>query len=153
MRWKCLLSLGMAAFVLSAVVADDKDKGKDEAKLDPAKLVGTWTYVSGERDGEKVPEDRLKKGTVEITKETLTLKGDEATFVMKYTLDTKKSPAKIEIEIVKGPQGEGAKTEGIIALKDDELKLCYAPMGGEAPKEFAAKKGSNLHFFVLKKKK
>jgi uncharacterized protein (TIGR03067 family) len=141
----------MAALVLSVAAADDK--GKDEGKIDPAKLVGTWTFVSGERDGEKVPEDRLKKASVEISKDAFTLKGEDATFVMKYTLDTKKTPATIEIEIVKGPQGEGAKTEGIIALKGDELKLCYPPMGGEAPKGFDAKKGSNLHLFVLKRKK
>jgi uncharacterized protein (TIGR03067 family) len=72
---------------------------------------------------------------------------------MKYTLDTKKSPCRISIEIVKGPQGEGAKTEGIIAVKGDELKLCYPAMGGEAPKEFVSKEDSKLHLFVLKRKK
>jgi uncharacterized protein (TIGR03067 family) len=72
---------------------------------------------------------------------------------MKYKLDADKTPARVSIEITKGPQGEGAKTEGIIALKDGELKLCYPPMGGDTPKEFGAKEGSNLHYFVLKMKK
>jgi uncharacterized protein (TIGR03067 family) len=151
MYLKCLLALGAAVLVLAPLSADDK-KDKDDAKLDPVKILGTWSYVSGVRDGQKVPEDNLKKGTVEITKDTITLKGDD-TYVMKYTLDTKKSPCQISIEIAKGPQGEGAKAEGIIELKGNELKLCYAPMGGEAPKEFASKEGSKLHLFVLKPKK
>jgi uncharacterized protein (TIGR03067 family) len=152
MRTKCLLALGVVALVLSALTAADKDtvKDKDEAKFDPAKLVGTWTYVSAEEDGKKKTADDFKKATVEITKETITLKSDDATYVIKYTLDTKKSPAQIAMEITKGPQGEGAKSTGIIELKGDELKLCYDPMHGDAPKEFSAKEGSKLHLFVLK---
>jgi uncharacterized protein (TIGR03067 family) len=149
---KCLFALGAAVLVLAPLNADDKDKDKDEGKFDPAKIIGTWSYVSGERDGAKVPADSLKKGSVEITKDTITLKSDE-TYVIKYSLDTKKTPCRISMEITKGPQGEGAKSEGIIALKGEELELCYSPMGGEAPKEFAAKEGSKLHFFVLKPKK
>jgi uncharacterized protein (TIGR03067 family) len=152
MRGRCLLS---AAFVLTLLVsasADDKtDKNKD--KLDPEKLVGTYTYVSGERSGDKVPEDNLKKGTVVITKDTITLKSDDASFVIKYKLDAKKTPATLEMEITEGPQGVGTKTGGIISMKGEEVKLCYAAMGGEAPKDFAAKKDSGHHYFVLKKKK
>jgi uncharacterized protein (TIGR03067 family) len=149
MRRNCLLALGAFVVLLSGLSAEEKDQGK----VDPDKLVGTWTYVSGERDGKKVPEENLKKGIVEITKETISLKSDEATFVIKYSLDTKKTPCGISMEITKGPQGEGAKAEGIISVSGDTLKLCYAPMGGDAPKEFSAKEDSKLHLFVLKKKK
>ena len=146
---KCLLALGLAAVVLAPLRAADKDDGK----FDPTKLVGTWTYVSGEEDGKKKTADDLKMGTVEITKETIMLKGPDATYVIKYTLDTKKTPVHISMEITKGPQGEGSKAEGIIELKGDELKLCYPPMGGDTPKDFSAKEGSKLHSFVLKMKK
>jgi uncharacterized protein (TIGR03067 family) len=151
MRGKCFLG---AAFVLTLSVfagADDK-QDKDKDKLDPEKLLGTYTFVSGERDGNKVPEDNLKKGTVIIAKDTITLKAEE-TFVIKYKLDAKKTPATLQMEITEGPQGVGAKTGGIISQKGDEVKLCYAAMGGEAPKEFASKKDSGHHYFVLKKKK
>jgi uncharacterized protein (TIGR03067 family) len=152
MRGKCLLSAAVVVTLLVSAGADEK-KDKEKDTLDPAKLVGTYTYVSGVRDGDKVAEDNLKKGTVEITKETITLKGDQGSFVIKYKLDAKKTPATLEMEITEGPQGVGAKSGGIIALKGEELKLCYAAMGGEAPKEFAAKKDSGHHYFVLKKKK
>ncbi len=155
MRRNGLVVLGVALLALAPLSAADKDKDKDkeEGKLDPAKLVGTWAYVSGERDGKKVPEENLKKGTVVITKDTITLKSDDATFVIKYTLDQKKTPCGIAMEITKGPQGEGSKAAGIIALKGDELKICYPPEGGDAPKDFTSKEGSKLHLFVLKPKK
>jgi uncharacterized protein (TIGR03067 family) len=126
---------------------------KADAKLDAAKIVGSWSYVSAVRDGAKVDADRLKDGTVKITKETITLENDMGKFVIKYKLDTKKSPAQLEMEITEGPQGVGAKAAGIIELKGEELKLAYIPMGEEAPKDFAAKEGSKAHSFVLKKKK
>jgi uncharacterized protein (TIGR03067 family) len=149
MRGKCVLSLTIVFAFLAAAYADEKDK----AKIDPQKLVGTWTYVSGERDGKKVDADNLKKGSVVITKDTITLKSEDGNFVIKYKLDAKKNPAALEMEITEGPVGVGTKTNGIITLKDDELKLCYAAMGGETPKEFTAKEGSGNHYFVLKKKK
>jgi uncharacterized protein (TIGR03067 family) len=151
MRVTGLLGLMALALLLAPLAAGEK--GGKGAKLDPAKLLGDWSYVSGEKDGKKISGDALKKGYVEITKETLKLKSDEAEFVLKYTIDPKKTPARINLEIVKGPQGEGAKAEGIIALKGENLLICYPAMGGDAPKEFAAKEGSGLHFFTLKKKK
>jgi uncharacterized protein (TIGR03067 family) len=149
MRVSGLVGVLALGFVVGSVaVAEEKDK------LDPAALVGTWTYVSGERDGKKIDADMLKKGTVEITKETITLKGEDAKFVIKYSLDAAKAPAQVKMEITEGPMGVGAKAIGIISLKGDELKLCYPAMGGdEAPKEFNAKADSGLHLFVLKKKK
>jgi uncharacterized protein (TIGR03067 family) len=135
--------------MLCAFGAVGQDK---EGKFDAAKLVGTWNYVSGVKDGEKVEQDRLKSLTVVITKETITLKGD-MTFVIKYTLDTKKTPVGVAMTITESPFGAGATAEGIIAVSGDELKFCYAPMGGGVPKAFEAKEGSRHHLFVLKRAK
>ena len=145
-----LLVLTTLALTLAPAAAGEKG---EKGKLDPAGLSGTWVYVSGEKDGTKIPADNLKKGYVEITKETIKLKSDDAEYVLKYALDPAKKPAQIKLEIIKGPMGEGAKAEGIIALKGENLLLCYPAMGGEAPTAFATKAGSGLHFFVLKRKK
>ena len=154
MRGRCLVSPAVVLTLLVSAGADDKN---DKDKLDPEKLVGTYTYVSGERNGDKVPEDNLKKGTVVITKDTITLKSEQGSFVIKYKLDAKKTPATLEMEIKEAPKeaadAVGSKTGGIISMKGEEVKLCYAAMGGETPKEFAAKKDSGNHYFVLKKKK
>lgn len=151
MRVKGLLGLGVVVLLVPALAAEEKDK--EPARLDPAKLVGTWTYVSGVVNGKKVEADHLEKGIVEITKDTITLKSPEGSFVIAYSVDAKKSPARIAMKITKGPQGEGAKADGIVELKGDELKMCYPSMGGEAPKEFKSAEGSKLHLFTLKRKK
>jgi uncharacterized protein (TIGR03067 family) len=147
MSAKLLLACGVFSLVLVPVRADE------QGKLDPAKLIGTWTYVSGEKDGEKVNEDNLKAGSVIITKDTITLKSEQGEFVLKYKLDTEKHPCAIAMEITEGPAGQGSKADGIIELKGDDLKICYSPMGGKTPTEFASKKDSGLHYFVLKRKK
>jgi uncharacterized protein (TIGR03067 family) len=141
--------LGAATFVLlvgSIVVADDKDK------FDAGKMVGTWTYVSGEKNGTKVDPETLKGGTVKITKETITLESPQGKFVIKYTLDTKNSPVSLAMEMTESPFGAGAMAKGIIDVKGEELKLCYATEG-DAPKKFETKEGSNSNLFLLKKSK
>lgn len=152
MRAKTWLGFGVLLLAAYAFGADaDDKKAKDEA-FDPAKLVGTWTYVSGEKNGEKLDKAHFKKGKAIVTRETITLPGQEGKFVMKYKLDMKKKPVSISMEMTESPFGGGAKAEGIIAVKGDELKICYAPMG-EAPKAFAAKEGSNHQLFVLQRVK
>jgi uncharacterized protein (TIGR03067 family) len=127
----------------------DQEKEVKENKFDAAKLVGTWTFVSGEKDGQKLDKEHFKDQRLVITKDTFTLKG-EATFVMKYELDPKKKPVTVKLTMTESPFGAGATADGLIELDGDTLKICYAPMGGEAPKKFEAKEGSKHHLFVLK---
>ncbi len=146
---KMTLWLGVSAFLLTAYSFAAADEKGD--KFDAGKIVGTWTYVSGENNGAKVNPDNLKTGSVKITKETITLDGPQGKFVMKYTLDTKTTPVSLAMEMTESPFGAG-KAKGIIEVKGDELKLCYATEG-DAPKKFETKEGSNSHLFVLKRSK
>jgi uncharacterized protein (TIGR03067 family) len=145
MRLSGLLSLLFLGLLLGNLAADDA-----KGKIDSAKMLGTWHFVSAVKDGKKASEEDLKKASVEITKETITLKGPDGNYVIKYELDPEKSPCHINMEITDGPQGKGSKATGIIALKDGKLELCYPPMGGDTPMKFEAKEGSNLHLFVMK---
>jgi uncharacterized protein (TIGR03067 family) len=144
----CGLILASASLALGQ--GDKGDKGKGD-KFDPAKLVGEWKFVAGNKSGEKMSEDTLKKMTCALTKDSFILGNEGGKFVMKYELDTKKTPVGIKIEITEGPIGVGSKAEGIIELKGDTLKLCYAAMGGDAPKTFEAKKDTDVHLFELKR--
>lgn len=149
MRTALILTTGillLGTFTLQAGDAGKKDK------FDPAKLVGKWTYVSIEKNGEKKSADDLKKESVTISKEAFNLGGEGGKFVMKYELDTKKSPVHVKLTITESPFGAGATAEGIIELKGDELKLCYSTNGGKAPKGFEAKKG-DYRLTVLKRAK
>jgi uncharacterized protein (TIGR03067 family) len=141
------LALGLCAALSWAVGTSNAE----EKKFDAAKLVGKWTIASGEKNGEKVAEDNLKKIKIEIDKEKLTLNGDME-FVFSYKLDTSKKPVGISMTITKG-MGEGTTTEGIIEVDGDTIKLCYAMPNEKAPKEFTGKANSGFHNFVLKRAK
>jgi uncharacterized protein (TIGR03067 family) len=127
-------------------------KGKSDS-FDPAKLIGTWKFLEGTKDGEKLPEEQLKQQEVVITKNTLTLKNPAGDFVMKYEIDAKKSPLGIKLEITDGPVGVGMISDGILELKGEEFRICYAAMGGERPNAFESKPGSGNNLFKLKRAK
>jgi len=138
-----------AVVLAAACVAAQAD---DKAKFDPAKLVGTWNYVTGEKNGEKVDPSHFKDSKVVITKEKITLEGPSGKFVLEYTLDAKKAPVTIDMKMTESPFGAGATAKGIVEVKGDELKMCYATEGG-APATFATKADSKLHLFLLKRAK
>ena len=138
-----LMCAGLVALLcLSSVRSDDK-------ALDVKKLEGKWTFVSGEKNGNPAGED-MKKAGFEIAKDVMTMTTDMGAFKFKFTIDTKASPAAIDLEITEGPVGQGSKSKGIISLEGDDLKLCYIPMGDDRPKKFD---GKEAHLFVLKRKK
>jgi uncharacterized protein (TIGR03067 family) len=147
---RTLGTLGLALLLAAAAPAEDKKADKLDAKA----LEGTWTYVSGMKSGEKSAEDALK-GTVTVTKDTFTLQSPMAKFVIAYKLDAEKSPATIDMEIKESPFGAGAKAEGIIAVKGDEVRICYvtADSGGKRPTKFESTKDNSAFLFVLKREK
>jgi uncharacterized protein (TIGR03067 family) len=142
------LVLGFGLVVVSTASAQDEKKSD---KLDPAKLVGTYKIADGQKAGEKIGDDS-KKGKVIITKETITIKGDEGMdFEFSYKLDSKADPIAIDMEITKPDALKGAKTLGIIALESGTVKLCYHPEGKERPKKFESTKDNGYYQFSLKK--
>jgi uncharacterized protein (TIGR03067 family) len=141
MRTAIGLSAGLFLLVCSSLGAADK-----EDKFDAQKMVGTWNYVSVEKNGQKSDAD--KEAKVTIAKDKITLEGSAGTFVLKYKLDTTKMPVTIDMEMTEGAQGATAK--GIIEVKGDELKLCYST-SDEAPKKFESKEGSDHRLVILKR--
>ena len=140
--------------VLLAVVVSVQ--AEEKAKFDATKLAGTWTVVSGEKEGTKSAAEALK-GKVEITKDTIKITakdpdGKDMVFLMKYKVDADKTPATIVIDGTEGPVKDQT-VKGIVAFDGDNLKLCYALPGEDFPKDFKTKEGSKTHSFVLKKAK
>jgi uncharacterized protein (TIGR03067 family) len=135
--------------VLFAGVALAADE-KEDAKFDAAKMEGTWTITAGMKNGEKAEVDKYKDA-VEITKDKITLKTPDGSFVFKYTVDAKASPASVELEIVEPDMFKGSKATGIVKLDGDTLTLCYPAMGGDKPKDFDAKKDSGNYSFTMTK--
>jgi apolipoprotein D and lipocalin family protein len=116
-------------------------------KLTAKEMVGVWDYVSGEMDGRKLDNNHFRDSQVEITRDTLTLKSGDATFLLEYKLDSTKHPAVLDLKIVEGPFGQGSTAPGIAQFKDGKLFICYHPRGGNAPTKFEA--GAEHSLFIL----
>lgn len=149
-------TLAAVTLTLGLVALGFADEAGKKAALDPAKLLGEWTYESGVRGGDMVDKARLV-GKVEITKDTITLgAGTEQKFVMPYKLDVKKSPVEVDLEIKEGPVGQGSKAAGILSLDGDELKICYTPLieeGAKRPAKLESTKDNKAFLFTLKRVK
>jgi uncharacterized protein (TIGR03067 family) len=147
---KRLLSMGAAVVCVVFVSGAD-----DKKEFDPAKVAGNWTYESGVRSGEKVSKEHLA-GKVEFTKDVIVVPSGEKDkpFKMAYKINTKHTPALIDMEIKDGPVKEG-KAEGIISLEGDELKIAYVVegQGHKRPTKFESAKDSGVFLFTLKKAK
>jgi uncharacterized protein (TIGR03067 family) len=136
------LALIVLAPALSRSAADEP--AKPSAALDPARLVGTWEMASAAKGAETKGEADLEGQSLVITEKTMTFKTPFGEFVMDYTLDAKATPAKIAMTMTASPFGAGAKSRGVIEVKEDTLRLCYSPEEGGEPTEFTAEGGARL---------
>src|SRR2546430_16084221 len=95
---RVLVSL-TAAFLLVGA-----DAPSDAVKKEMAQLEGEWTMVSGERDGQPLPDNFLKdaKRVAKDGVSTISF-GDMVYMKAKFSVDPTKKPKAIDYEIVEGP--------------------------------------------------
>ena len=130
-----MLLIGLAVFAVVTISAQENEA----AKRDQAALQGTWTMVSGERDGQAFPSGYL-------TNSERVVKGDETTVTVqgrlfmeaKFSLDPSKSPKTIDYAI-SGGRYEGQNMQGIYELNGDQVKFCFSTPGKERPSGFVTK--------------
>ena len=135
MKTIAAFALGLGLLASAALAADDAPK-----------LEGKYKLVGGKKDGAEIGDDS-KKGEYTITADKITIKGQDASFVMGYKLDAKTKPVSIDMEILEGVEGtKGSKAEGIVELKGDVLKLAYSIEKGKRPKNFDGKEGFMFEF-------
>ncbi len=121
-----------------------------KSDFDPAKLVGSWKYVSGKQAGEAIARERLQD-EVTATKDRFNVPaGPDNKFVMKYKIDTSTSPVAIDMEIESGPVPSG-KALGIVKLDGDIWTLCYDSTGSHRPKSFESTAANGFFLFELKR--
>jgi uncharacterized protein (TIGR03067 family) len=144
----CVVVLTLAAipsFSATTKAQDDKSKAANA-------LVGRYQLVSGEKDGQPIPDERIRGSTMRIATNAMTTfdKDEKEIYVATYELDTTKRPWGITmIDIVAPDKGEGSKAIGLIEKSGDTVKLVYALPGGKTPTGFKA--GEKQQMFVLKK--
>ncbi len=111
-------------------------------KTDLDRLQGTWNLVSATRDGNVLPEDKVKQTTI-------VFKGDAFRFPGSAEYATSKEGT-IKLDETKTPKEMDAISTdkevmlGIYRLEENGYKVCFAPPGKPRPTEFVSTPGSGL---------
>jgi len=150
------LTVGLGLLVLASSMAMVQDAGSKPAgsqkPCTPEDLVGRYVIVSGEKFGEKEPEERIKGTVVTFSKETVVVedKDKKELYSATYKLDSTKNPSDIIMTSrVKESAGEIAR--GLIKREGDALHLIYALPTGEIPTGFKTREKQLM--FVMNPKK
>jgi uncharacterized protein (TIGR03067 family) len=123
-----------------------------DAKDDLKKLEGTWTMVSGEKDGKKFSADVVKGAKLVFKGDTHDVKVGDDIFKGTHKLDPSKKPAAIDAMDTEGAF-KGKTTLGIYDLEGDTFKVCFSAPGKDRPKEFSTTAGTGHILHVWKKEK
>jgi uncharacterized protein (TIGR03067 family) len=127
------------------------DSKPDSKKEDKDLIQGSWTLVSGEKDGEQPPEE-IKMLKITFKDDKITAATSKDTHEGKFKLDPTKKPRQLSLSM--SINGQDKEIPGIYELDGDNLKLCIPDGdGSDAPKEFTGKQGSKQVLLVLKRAK
>jgi len=145
--------------ILALALLLGADTQKDEKIKDETnKLQGSWRIVSADREGQKAPEDEIKKYTIIIKGDKFAAhrtenatKPEEKIYEMSFTLDPTKNPHWMDVTYTDGER-KGESSQGIYEVKDDTLTICMS-RGTSRPMEFETKPESQRHLMVLKREK
>jgi uncharacterized protein (TIGR03067 family) len=143
-------------FAAAAVLLVAAEAREDEAGKELQKFQGTWAMVSGEKDGEKVADEHVKKSK-------MTWKGKQVSLLTPHqskeviraetTVDPSKSPKQMDWVRSTEP-GKGKTMHAIYEFIDaDHYRVCFAPPGKERPKEFRTRPGTGHTLHVWKRVK
>ncbi len=138
----------LAWIVLNGPIA----AGDEPAANDPAKILGTWSILSAELDGRKVPITDIKDQRMIFEEDRYVVKMSGATVEEgTYTLDLSRTPRPIDLKIVKG-MDQGETQHGVYELDGDMLKVAFARPGApDRPRNFNTMPGSGCFSLVLKR--
>ena len=141
--------VGMVAAFLFVGAEDPQDAVKKEM----ARLEGEWSMVSGEIDGQPMPEE-FRKGARRVAKdgETTVMIAGQLFMKAKFTVDPAKKPKQIDYAMTGGPT-KGRTQLGIYEFGEDTVKFCFAAAGKDRPADFTAREGSGRTLSVWKRDK
>jgi uncharacterized protein (TIGR03067 family) len=124
--------------VVFMLAADDSKDARSDAKM----IEGAWTVESIEVDGQKTPDDEIKKFKLTIDGDKYALTNEVGVISKgKLKLDSSKKPKTMDITPSEG-DNSGQEMAGIYELDGMKLKVCYCRPGGDRPNKFSADSGS-----------
>jgi uncharacterized protein (TIGR03067 family) len=131
-----------AVTIAFALVMLGADIPEQVIEKEMAQLEGEWSMVSGEINGQAMPEEYRKNASrVAKAGETTVMIAGQLFMKARYTIDPAKKPKTIDYDVIEGPT-KGKKQLGIYELGEGTVKFCFASPGQERPTDFSAKEGS-----------
>ncbi len=100
-----------------------------------AAINGNWKLASGERSGEKMPDDVLKSIHLTLANGKYLAKVGDQTDQGTYTIDASKTPHTLTLTGTSGPN-KGKTMLAIFELDKETLKVCYDLSGKAFPAKF-----------------
>src|SRR5262249_51097926 len=116
------------------------------------KLDGTWSMVSGEKDGKKLDADVVKNAKLVIKGDMHDVKVGADVFKGTHKVDPSKKPKTIDAMDTEGPF-KGKTSLGIYDLDGDTFRVGFPKPGKDRPKEFSTTRGTGNIVHVGKREK
>jgi uncharacterized protein (TIGR03067 family) len=139
---------GLTVLVLKREKSLNEDPKENAVKADMKALQGSWTVVSIEVSGTKVPDDKIGGRDAAI-------KGDQYSihdFRLAVKIDPSKRPKTIDMD---GKDGNGKPLSmlGIYDIEENMLKICFAKPGTkERPTKFETRQKTGESLIVYKRR-
>jgi uncharacterized protein (TIGR03067 family) len=124
----------------------------DDAAKELEKLEGTWSIVSAQEAGKEQTDEKSKKLSIVIEKDSFIWKyeGQPKTVQVTLKLDPTTKPKSVDLV---STLGKKRAAFGIYELNDDVLKICWARNGKARPDEFTTEAGDDRIFLTLQRVK
>jgi uncharacterized protein (TIGR03067 family) len=118
-----------------------------ENKTDKDLIQGTWTMESGEKGGEKAPDEIVKGLKITFDGDKIIVSLMDKTMEGAFTLDPTKKPKTMDFNV--GPE----KIQAIYELSGNTLRICGTDAKEGRPGEFKSGAGSKTVLMLLKREK
>jgi uncharacterized protein (TIGR03067 family) len=137
MKTQLLVITGLA---LSLVACNRQQPAAAAPKTDLERFQGTWYLVAAVKDGNVLPEDKVKQTTIVFKGDTFRFPGLSEYATSKegtIKLDENKTPKEID-----AISTDKEVMLGIYRMDDNGYKICFAPAGKPRPTDIRSEPGS-----------
>src|SRR4030081_2566778 len=114
----------LCATLIAVLLLNAASRADDAVKKEMALLDGTWSMVSGQINGQVMPEATAKSGKREAKDGGVAISiGGQVFFKAKFTVDPNKKPKAIDYAMTEGFT-KGKTQLGIYEIDGDTVKFC-----------------------------